>query len=80
MKTLFCHATRKTSKLPEKDDRRIKMTICAGLRHTLEISLAERREIENQQALRSCDADFSCDGRLASAGERRGSNADLIGA
>ena len=49
-----------------------------SMRHTLEISMAERREFENQQ-FRSRHADINCDRRMASAGERRRAHVDLVG-
>src|ERR1700687_774906 len=73
MKTLFCNVTRKTSKLPEKGRSTHQW------RHTLEISLAERRELRISNLSGSRNADIDCDRRVASAGERRGSHVNLVG-
>src|ERR1700687_2310930 len=73
MKTLFCNVTRKTSKRPEKG------LSTHQLRHTFEISLAERREWRISKLSGSRNADIDCDRRVASAGERRGSHVNLVG-
>src|SRR5713226_2317028 len=73
MKTLFCNVTRKTFKRPEKGRSQHR------LRHTFEISLAERRELRISNLSGSRNADIDCDRRVASAGERRGSHVNLVG-
>src|SRR4029453_8310641 len=73
MKTLFCNVTRKTSKRPEKGRPTHR------LRHTFEISLAERRELRISNLSGSRNADIYCDRRVASASERRGSHVNLVG-
>src|SRR5258707_7409197 len=73
MKTLFGDVTRKTSKRPEKGRSTHR------LRHTFEISLAERRELRISNLSGSRNADIDCDRRVASAGERRGSYVNLVG-
>src|SRR6476660_10167785 len=57
---------------PKKDDPR-------QMRHTFEISLAERREWRISKLSGSRNADIDCDRRVASAGQWRGSHADLAG-
>src|SRR5713101_6546222 len=69
----FCNITRKTSKRPEKGRS------TRQLRHTFEISLAERRELRISKLSGSRNADIDCDRRVASAGERRGSHVNLVG-
>src|SRR5260370_4077716 len=73
MKSLFCNVTRKTFKRPEKGRSQHR------LRHTFEISLAERRELRISNLSGSRNADIDWDRRVASAGERRGSHVNLVG-
>src|SRR5258708_36053760 len=73
MKSWLCNVTRKTFKRPEKGRSQHR------LRHTFEISLAERRELRISNLSGSRNADIDCDGRVASAGERRGSHVNLVG-
>src|SRR6266481_5923548 len=73
MKSWFCNVTRKTFKRPEKGRSQHR------LRHTFEISLAERRELRISNLSGSRNADIDCDRRVASAGQRRGSHVNLVG-
>src|SRR3984957_17981911 len=56
-----------------------KSMVTALWRHTPEISMAERRQSRISNALKGRYANFDCDRRLASTGQRRGSDADFTG-